>query len=533
MISLRPYQQKAVESVLSEWDEGRRRTLLVLPTGAGKTVCFASVLKSSLGEGEKALVLAHRGELLFQAADKINDICGVSCALEKGESSAHDSSSSVVLGSVQTLSNASRLASYPRDYFSKIVVDEAHHTMSGSYLKILEHFNKAEVLGCTATPSRADRKSLSGFYDSIAYEYSLAMAIRDGYLCPIKAEMIPLKLDLSNARVCSGDYSADDIGMIIEPYLPLIAEEMKEKCKGRKTVVFLPLVKTSLKFLEVLKSLGMNAEEVNGQSPDREEKLKRFEKGETDILLNSMLLTEGWDCPSVDCIVVLRPTKIRGLYMQMVGRGTRLHQGKKDLLLLDFLWLAERMDICRPSSLVSSNEKVSRLIDEKVENDEEPVDLMEAEEEAQRDAVREREQTLALQLKAMRKKERKLVDPLQFAISLDNEVLMDYEPTFAWEMEPASDKQMEFLESRGIATDTIQNKGYASMLISRIQNRKALELSTPRQIRLLEKYGFEKVGLWRFEEANRVIAALEKRKWRLPYNFVAKAYRPKSLGGKI
>lgn len=205
---------------------------------------------------------------------------------------------------------------------------EAHHCLSDSYQKVLNHFDGANVLGVTATPDRGDQKNLGEYFDSKAYEYSMASAIRDGYLCPIKAQMIPLKLDLGSVGISNGDFAVNDIGSALDPYLRQIADAMVYYCKGRKTVVFLPLIATSQKFCAMLNEAGLSAVEINGNSPDREQILQDFDNGHYDVLCNSMLLTEGWDCPCVDCIVVLRPTKIRSLYQQMVGRGMRLFPGK-------------------------------------------------------------------------------------------------------------------------------------------------------------------------------------------------------------
>ena len=200
----------------------------------------------------------------------------------------------------------------------------------------MKHFPDAQILGVTATPDRGDMQNLGQFFESLAYEYTLPKAIKEGYLTPIKALTIPLKIDMSSVSVQAGDFKASDIGTALDPYLEGIAEEMKKYCSDKKTVVFLPLVKTSQKFRDLLNEHGFQAAEVNGNSQDRAEILADFEAGKYNVLCNSMLLTEGWDCPSVDCIVVLRPTKVRSLYCQMVGRGTRLFPGKDHLLLLDF-----------------------------------------------------------------------------------------------------------------------------------------------------------------------------------------------------
>ena len=197
MITLRPYQTEAKDAVLAEWDKGHRKTLLVLPTGTGKTVVFSKVVENQVNQGHRALILAHRGELLEQAANKLKEASGLECVLEKGKSTSLGSSLPVTVGSVQSLSQPRRLAKFPPDYFSDIIVDEAHHCLSDSYNRVLEHFPDANILGVTATPDRGDMKNLGEFFDSKAYEYTMTRAIREKYLCPVKAQMIPLELDIS------------------------------------------------------------------------------------------------------------------------------------------------------------------------------------------------------------------------------------------------------------------------------------------------------------------------------------------------
>lgn len=526
MFQLRPYQTEAKQAILSAWDEGQRKTLLVLPTGCGKTVVFASVAENQVKKGHRVLIMAHRGELLDQAADKLKDASGLDSVLEKADSSSLGSFLPVTVGSVQSLAQEKRLSRFPGDYFQDIIVDEAHHCLSDSYQRVLGHFPDANILGVTATPDRGDMKNLGEFFDSKAYEYSMGDAIREGYLCPIKAQMIPLELDIGNVGISSGDFAAGEIGHALEPYLEQIAKEMVTYCRGRKTVVFLPLIATSQKFCRMLNDVGLRAAEVNGNSDDRAEVLADFENGKYDVLCNSMLLTEGWDCPSVDCIVVLRPTKIRSLYQQMVGRGMRLSPGKDHLLLLDFLWMTARHDLCRPSALISRDGKIAQMIDERMKSEEEGVDLIEAEEQAERDVLAEREEALAKQLAEMRGKKRKLVDPLQYALSIAAEDLTNYVPTFAWEMAPPSDKQLAFLERRGIYAESVENAGLASLLIDRIKRRQDEGLATPKQIRCLERYGFRQVGTWSFDDASSLISMLADNRWRVPYGITPALYRP-------
>ena len=283
----------------------------------------------------------------------------------------------------------------------------------------------------------------------------------------------------------------------------------------------------------MLEDVGFRAAEVNGTSKDRDEVLGDFEDGKYDVLCNSMLLTEGWDCPSVDCIVVLRPTKVRALYQQMVGRGMRLFPGKDHLLLLDFLWMTAKHDLCKPSSLICKSAEVAAQMDENLKGDDEPHDILEAEEQAEKDVIAERERSLARQLEEQRRMKRKLVDPLQYSMSIGAEDLADYEPTFAWEMEPPSEKQLQALEKWGIFSQDISNKGFACLLMDRLMQRKDAGLATPKQIRCLERYGFRNVGQWLFETASKMIGRLAARNWTLPWDFDPAEYIPKELGGSV
>ncbi|MFT8407952.1 DEAD/DEAH box helicase family protein [Liquorilactobacillus satsumensis] len=863
-MELRPYQQEAREAIQDEWQKGNKRTLLVLPTGTGKTIVFSKVIEDRVRLGERVLVLAHRGELLEQASDKLVKATGLKTATEKAEETSIGSFYRVVVGSIQTLQRDKRLKQFSADYFNSIVVDEAHHCISDGYQKVLQHFENANVLGVTATPDRSDMRNLGSYFQSLAYEYTLPAAIKEGYLTPIKALTIPLHLDLSGVKQQAGDFSTKDLGTALDPYLEQIADEMVKNCMDRKTVVFLPLVKTSKKFCDILNSKGLKAAEVNGESDDRKEILKDFEEGKYNVLCNSMLLTEGWDCPSVDCIVVLRPTKVRGLYCldeqteiltedgwkkdlevgekvaafdmenneikfmpalskvrrplefdehfvslstpsmdirvtnkhrmvydnkrhtgwkiktaeelakltsgvnipiagsnkfpgisltddeikfigwvmtdgtinklngaiaitqsenqpwaneiekaikgcglkfgkrmfnatsnfnrhgkmiewtvshgkprgrdkelsgwkhlekyiskdlspelfemsekqfdimlkaihladgskqlgqswtrrsyhiakgnktfierlqimaimrgykanvtvetknrinpiyilhlkkkiyanvgssydgrpvfknekhteetcwcvqnelgtlvtrrngkiaivgncQMVGRGTRLGPDKKDLLLLDFLWHTERHELCHPAHLITKSDDVAKKMTENIEDVGAAVDIEEAEKQATEDVVAEREEALAKQLSEMRRRKRKLVDPLQFEMSIQAEDLTSYVPSFGWEMAPPSEQQKKTLEKLGILPDAIDNAGKASMILERLSHRRDEGLATPKQIRRLEIYGFKNVGTWRFESATKMISRIAANGWRLPQSVKASEYKP-------
>lgn len=525
-MELRPYQQEARHAVLEQWDSGIDKTLLVLPTGTGKTIVFSKVTEDCVRDGNRVLILAHRGELLDQAADKLLKSTGLRCAVEKAEESCLGSWYRVTVGSVQSLMREKRLEQFSPDYFDRIIVDEAHHCLSDGYQRVLNHFDAAKVLGVTATPDRGDMRNLGQYFESLAYEYSLPKAIKDGYLSPIKALTIPLKLDLTGVGMQSGDFKVSDLGTALDPYLYQIADEMAKYCMDRKTVVFLPLVKTSQKFTEILREKGFSAAEVNGESTDRAEILSDFDAGKYNVLCNSMLLTEGWDCPSVDCIVVLRPTKVRSLYSQMVGRGTRLFPGKDHLLLLDFLWHTERHELCRPACLICESPDVAEKMTEKIEQAAVPVDLEEAEKTASEDVIAQREEALAKQLQEMRTRKRKLVDPLQFEISIQAEDLSNYVPAFGWEAGPPSEKQIKTLEKLGIFPDEVGNAGKAAKLLDRLDKRRTEGLTTPKQIRFLEGRGFQHVGTWNFQSAKNLIDRIAANGWHMPHAIVPNEYKP-------
>lgn len=524
-MELRPYQGEAVDAIFAEWERQNDKTLVVLPTGTGKTIVFANVAERCVRLGHRVLILAHRGELLDQASDKIKKATGLQTATEKAEQTCFGSWYRIVVGSVQTLMRDKRLAQFANDYFETIIIDEAHHAISDSYQKVLEHFPRAKVLGVTATPDRGDMRNLGQFFNSLAYEYTLPKAIKEGYLSPIKAITIPLELDLSAVSVQAGDFKASDIDTALDPYLYKIADEMIKYCSERKTVVFLPLVKTSKKFRDILNSKGFRAAEVNGDSDDRAQVLKDFDDGKYNVLCNSMLLTEGWDCPSVDCVIVLRPTKVRSLYCQMVGRGTRLCEGKDHLLLLDFLWHTERHELCRPANLICENEEVARKMTENLADSAGcAMDVVEAESKASEDVVAQREEALAKTLAEMKKRKRQLVDPLQYEMSIQAEDLSSYVPAFGWECAPPSDKQKSLLEKLGIFPDEIDNAGKANLILDRLEKRRIEGLTTPKQIRLLERYGFEHVGEWQFDNASKLISRISANGWRVPNGIDPKTY---------
>jgi len=210
----------------------------------------------------------------------------------------------------------------------------------------------------------------------------------------------------------------------------------------------------------------------------------------------------------------------------MVGRGTRLFPDKDHLLLLDFLWHTERHELCHPAHLICESEEVAKKMTENIEEAGCPVDIQEAEQQAAEDAVQAREEALAAQLREMRNRKRKLVDPLQFEMSIQAEDLAGYVPSFGWEMGPPSDKQVQTLEKLGIFPDQIESAGKAAKLLDRLGMRRMEGLTTPKQIRFLEGRGFQHVGTWQFDHAKKLIDRIAGAGWKVPRDIKPKTYSP-------
>jgi superfamily II DNA or RNA helicase len=489
--SLRGYQLAAADSIMSGFGEFRRQ-LVVMPTGSGKTVLFAeTALQFQPG---RALVLAHREELIDQAVDKIANFTGLKAEVEMGERKA-SMEAPIVVASVQTLQRQARRDRWPKHHFSLVVVDEAHHVLAASYLRILNHFDTHScVLGVTATPDRADKRQLGDYFQNIAYEIGLLDLVKQGWLSPIRVRTIPLGLDLRHARTVAGDYNAEDLGDIIAPQLGKIVEVLAREYSHRKTVVFLPLISLSQSFVQLCHAVGLPAWHVDGTTKNRAEILSEFSSARCGILSNAMLLTEGYDEPSIDCVVCLRPTKVRSLYCQIVGRGTRLYPNKDHLLLLDFLWLSDDHSLIKPAHLVAKDEEEAEQLTEMLAQNEEL-------EGAAADVVEARTRKLAEKLENNRVRPARFFDPLEFAVSLGDLDLADFEPTMLWHTDTASPRQLQVLGRFGFDTKQITCKGHAAAILDRVFMRGQLKLATPKQLRWLTKLGHPEPQLATFDEA--------------------------------
>jgi superfamily II DNA or RNA helicase len=479
-LSLRPYQQQAIDGVFAAWTE-TDRVVGVAPTGSGKTIQFAHIAARRYGAG-RVLILVHRDELLDQARDKIFRAVGLVADKEKADDYA-SLTSDIVVASVQTLSRRDRLNRFPPNHFATTIIDEAHHALAASYQGILERFNGDQVLGVTATPDRGDKKDLAAYFEKVAFEITLTELIEAGWLCPIKVRTIPLTIDIREVTMRGGDYSDEEVAQALNPVLQELAQAIKEHARERKTLIFLPLVRTSYQFAEILRLHGLAAEAVCGESPDRKEILGRFSAGQTQILCNAMLLTEGYDEPSIDCVVSLRPTTIRSLFAQQVGRGTRIHPGKENLLLLDFLWLSREHNLIRPASLIAKDEVQQVQIEAQLGAAD--GDLLKAEGLASA----EREAALKARLDERRHEKGSEVDLLELASCWHAPDLLNYDPVFVWERRELTEKQRSILQRNGVDLVLVRDRGHASALISALFAHLETIPATDKQKRYLRFLG--------------------------------------------
>lgn len=458
---------------------GYMRQLIVIATGGGKSIIFANIAhRFHSRRNERTLVLAHREELIEQAADKIAKATGLLATVEKAERRA-DRTSSVVVASVQTM-QGDRLASWDPNHFGLVVCDEAHHVLADQWQTTLNYFD-SRVLGVTATPDRGDKKNLATYFQNLAYECNLLDLIGKGFLSPVQVKSVPLKIDINSVKVTGGDYDSNQLDAAITPYLKEIARYLAAECANRKKIVaFLPLIQTSQRFVDECRAVGIEAMHVDGQSPDRKQILADYGAGKFRLLSNAMLLTEGWDEPGVDCLLVLRPTKSRSLFAQMVGRGTRLHPGKQNLLLLDFLWLHERHDLAKPASLVSRTKEEEQAITDAIARSDEK-DLAEAVE----DAENEREAALIRQIAENARKAERFIPIEEVGALLKDRKIMDYAPVFGWEQQPVTQAQKTVLDRFGLKCTT---KGEASMVMNRLFERSRGKLATVKQLMWLVRF---------------------------------------------
>lgn len=338
-IKLRPYQQEALDSICENYANGINKQLVVLPTGAGKTVIF-SHLPLIKQDCLPMLVLAHRSELLDQARTKIMaSNPELTVEIEQAERKA--GKVDVVVASVATLgrNGTPRIEEYPKDYFKSIVIDEAHHAAAPSYRRVVDYFSPDFLLGVTATPQRSDSTRLIDVFQEIVYYKSIQDLIEDKWLCPLVGFRVKSNTDISQVQITNGDYAQGQLEDIIDTpeRNAHIVAAYRDLAPDKKAIVFASGVKHAEHLALSFRQASVETAVIIGTTPreEREEILAHFATGKISVIVNVGVLTEGFDEPSVQAIILAKPTRSALLYTQIVGRGTRLHESKEHCIIID------------------------------------------------------------------------------------------------------------------------------------------------------------------------------------------------------
>jgi len=525
--------------------DGDNRYLLddfTVTHNCGKTVLFGHVA-ANWDQG-RVLIVAHRDELIRQAADKVGQIVGEQCDIEMGDDYADMGSlyrrSHVVVTSVQTMSRQRRQNRFKPEDFGLMVIDEAHHAVADSYRSVIDHFAKSgglKVLGVTATPDRADEAALGKVFETVAFDYQINDGINDGWLSPIDQQYVFVEgLDFSNCRTTAGDLNGQDLERIMteEAMLHKVVDPAMQLAAGRKTLVFASSVAHADRMCEIANRHREGcAAFISGKTPieERREILKQYSAGHYQFLFNCAIATEGFDEPSIGCVVVARPTKSRALYAQMVGRGTRTLPGvidrwpdpedrrraiaesdKPNVLVVDFVGNSGKHKLITTADILGGNyddeviERAEKQAKEKSKAGKSS-DMLEEILAAQK-AIEEEARRKRRQLIAKAQFGTKAVDP--FAIY---DIAPKREPGWHKGRKP-SEKMLNTLRKFGVDDRQLEQLSFtqASQLIGESIKRREKKLCTFKQAKTLAKNGFDtNVG---FAEASRIIDALAKNGWK-------------------
>jgi len=365
-LPLRQYQTECIQSIHNNYSKGVSRQLIHLPTASGKTVIFSNLIQQA---SKKTLVLAHTLELLDQAKSKINMICpGLDVGVVSASRKEFDKT--VVISTIQSASQEETLKRLKQQDFQLCVYDECHRAASDSSKLVLNELgftNSTNKLLCgfSATPFRTDDKGLGEVFQKVVFHRSVKSLIDDGFLCRPVGKKIKTDLDLSKVATADGDFKQESLASYMNtPQMnELVVETFVENAPNRKTVCFCVTVDHSETLAAVFRSRGINAQHICGSTPSFERKriLEDFNRGDIQVLTNCALLTEGWDSPSIDCVIIAKPTQSKGLFQQMAGRGLRLFPNKKDCLILDFG--SKTHSLCSLAELVEDAESASNYQD--------------------------------------------------------------------------------------------------------------------------------------------------------------------------
>lgn len=546
-MQLRSYQQQAVDGAFEAW-KASNSTLIVMPTGTGKTVVLSHIIKRR--PRGKALLLAHREELIWQGASKIEKVTGHKPGIEMAEFAADTSlfgGSDVVVSTIQTQGagegGEGRMSRFDPHEFALLIVDEAHHAVAKSYRRVIDYYRQnpdLKVLGVTATPDRADEEALGQIFESVAFEYELPRAIDDGWLVPIRQRAVYVEgLDYSSVRTHSGDLNGTDLARVLEyeETLQRIVAPTAELIGRRKALVFAASVAQAARMAEIFNRYdGTKAAYICGNEKLVSKELRRkivadFASGTIRVLVNVGVATEGFDDPGIEVVVMARPTKSRALYAQMAGRGTRPLAGIVDawptpqeriaaiaasakpcVEIIDFVGNCGRHRLITTADILGGNysdEVVERARKKAESSGGEPVDMTEAlaDEEKKVQEEQERAQRAGLRVKA------------RYTSQVSNPFeVLGLQP---WQERGwnkgrlPSEKQLAFLERSGVPTREVTTFTQARQLIDTIISRRATNGCTFKQAALLSKFGYPTRDV-SFDQAKATIDRIAASGWRRP-----------------
>jgi superfamily II DNA or RNA helicase len=543
-MKLRDYQEAAADGVFRAWEE-KTSALAVLPTGLGKTVLFAEIIRRMNERGVRTMVLAHREELITQAADKIKRVTGLDAQIEMGEyhvTPFWGQMPPVVVSTVQTHcaggDGAGRMSKFDPQEFGLVVIDEAHHATAGTYRRCIDWYCQnpdCKVLGVTATPDRGDEAALGQVFDVVAYEYQVLNAINNGWLVPIEQQMVTVgSLDFSSIRTTAGDLNQGDLAEVMENERNLqgIAAPTVEICGEKRAIVFATTVEQAERLAEIINRYKPDkAAWLCGKTDkdDRRRMLADFKAGRLQFIINVGVLTEGFDDSGVEVVVMARPTKSRALYAQMAGRGTRPHDTvagllgdlptaaercrmiresvKPSCLIVDFCGNAGRHKLCCSADILGGNidPDVVAEVAKRVKENNGPVDMTEelAKVKAEVEARKKREAATRAGLQARAEFLMTKIDPFS---------QWDITPVQArgWDRgKQFTPKQQQVLMERiGVDPHKIPY-GQGKQLLDEYFRRLSGGYASLKQAALLKKRGFHMP--LRHDQAGRMIGRMRER----------------------
>lgn len=546
---LRDYQDRAVADVFEQFGEVQS-SLIVMPTGTGKTVVFAAIIDKAIKElGGRAIVIAHREELVSQAYDKIKLVTGIESEIEMAMQHADRGmfkKREIVIATVQTLNagrNGGRMCKFNPADFSLVVLDECHHATAATWQRVSEYFAvnpNLKILGVTATPDRADEVALGKVFQSVAFNYELIDAINDGWLVPIRQRMVNVDgIDLSTVKTTGGDLNSVELAEVMEQEgnLHEIASPTIELIEERKTLVFAASVAHAERLCEIFnRHRPRSAAWLCGMTPkeDRRAMLAAYAQGKIQIVVNVGVLTEGFDDPSVEVIVMGRPTKSRCLYSQMAGRSTRPLPGVVDPYefaddrriaiaesekpwaeIIDFVGNSGKHKLITTADILGGNydDEVIAHATARAKGAGKSVDMLDALKEslaevhAQKEAAKAAEAARRARLRVAANYSTQAVDPFDvFQIEPHREM--------GWDTgKPITEKMRNLLDKQGIDTSEM-HYGQAKQLLNELFRRWDAKEASFKQAKLLRRYGLPgDVGR---DQAKEWIDKIAGNNWKLP-----------------